>query len=99
MVQNNEITSQDKYLSTLEITSLSGARTIEQLTIFKEIGQTPNIGDFIEAIKTELGEQVEIEELHPYWKFKTVLGYPTNIKNFKVLRTMLDNTFQKITLI
>lgn len=62
---NSEITSKEKYSTTLEITALSGERSLKQLTIFKEIGQSPNIGDFIQAIKTELGEQVEIEELSP----------------------------------
>lgn len=99
MEHNNEITSKDKFSTTIEITSLSGARSTAQMTIFKEIGQSPNIGDYIQAIKTELGEVVEIEELYPYWKFKTVLGYPTTIKNIKVLRTMVDNTFQKITVL
>lgn len=97
--QDNEITSKDKYSTTLEITSLSGERTFRQISFFKEVGQAPNMGDFIQLIKTELGEEVEIETLQPYWVFKTVLGHPTNIKNIRVVRTMKDNTFQKVTLL
>lgn len=95
----NEIISKEKYTTTLEITSLSGERTFQQISFFKEVGQAPNMGDFIHLIKTELGEEVEIGELAPYWVFKTVLGHPTSIKNIRVVRTMKDNTFQKVTLL
>jgi len=85
--------NKDKFISVIETTTDNNAKISKEMKVYCDIGKTPSVGNFVEAILNELGIEVEINNFITM-TFVPVDRFSTEINSIRIVRTYRDVSFE-----